>query len=149
MKRILLFALLLPMLSVALRAQTGLRINTLFEGNLHARSDVQEVQLKGKVLSEYRLSLFRSLTMPEAVAGAAKAEQLVRADAAHAEDKEMVMRGSRLYYGIYQLPPKGKTRRYLFYRNKSLAPPAQRENTVLLIYIEGTATLKEIRRLFN
>lgn len=141
-----LMALFLPL---QLYAQKGLNINSLFGGQFRKQRDASEVLMKGRQLQSYNLTLFRSLTLPVATANAARVEALVRADASAAIDKDAALRGKHLYYGFYQLQPVGRTRRYLFYRNNSLRKDGARQSSVTLIYMEGQATLDELRRTFG
>ena len=141
-----LMALFLPL---QVCAQKGLNVNALFGGHYRKQREVTEVLMKGRQLESYKLTLFRSLTLPVATAHAARVETLVRADAKAAIDKEAALRGQHLYYGFYQLRPVGHTRRYLFYRNNSLRKDGARQSSVTLIYMEGQATLDELRRTFG
>lgn len=137
------------MLSLSAKAQDGLHIASLFNGQYHDHKDATEVLMKGRKLAPYHLTLFRSLTLNTATARTLPIEKLVRADGANAVDKEVNLRGGHLYYGFYQLKPKGKTHRYLFYRNNSLKPGTGHPLTLTLIYMEGTATIDELKRTFG
>lgn len=149
MKRKIYLWLLALMLAMPLSAQTGLHIAPLFGGQYRGDRGATEVLMKGRKLAPYKLTLFRSLTLNTALVNLAQVERLVRADGAAAVDKEVGLRGGRLYYGFYQLRPAGKTRRYLFYRNNSLKPGNARSATLTLIYMEGTATIEELKRTFG
>lgn len=149
MKRKIYLWLLALMLSLPAMAQEGLHIAPLFNGQYRDRKDATEVLMKGRKLAPYHLVLFRSLTLSTATANTQQIEKLVRADGATAIDKEVSLRGGHLYYGFYQLKPVGKMRRYLFYRNNSLKPGTGRTATLTLIYMEGTATIDELKRTFG
>lgn len=140
--------LLALMLAFPLHAQSGLHIATLFNGQYRDSKDATEVLMKGRKLTAYKLTLFRSLTLNTKTANVSQIEKLVRADAASAVDKEASLRGGHLYYGFYQLKPVGKTRRYLFYRNNSLKPGGNHTATLTIIYMEGTATIDELKKTF-
>ena len=104
--------------------------------------------MKGRQLSVYKLSLFRSLTLGPQSGNANAIEPLVKADGRSAIDKELTTRGGRLAVAFYQLPSVGKTRRYLYYPNTSAAGSSS-ASQIVLIYMEGTATLDELKRSFK
>lgn len=149
MKRRLYLWLLALMLAMPLSAQQGLHIAPLFGGQFREDRNATEVLMKGRKLAPYKLSLFRSLTLNTGRVNVAQIERLVRADGAAAVDKEVGLRSGHLYYGFYQLKPVGKTRRYLFFRNNSLKPGSGRTSTLTIIYMEGTATINELKRNFG
>ena len=75
-------------------------------------------------------------------------EQLVRNDTRLAADKETGLKAGRLYYGFYRLPPLSKKplNRYIFYRNNALGKGGK--PTLTLIYMEGTASIEDLRKTF-
>ncbi len=148
MKRRIFFLLLTAFVCLPLAAQKGLRIADFFDGRFRQHKDATEVLLEGRRLSQYDLTLFRSLTLPGAAPEAVAIEQAVRADVAHAVDKEAGMKGGRLYYGFYRLKPLKKgSNRYIFYRNDALVSGGK--PTLTLIYMEGAASLDQLRRTFS
>lgn len=149
MKRKTYLLLLALMLSLPLCAQEGLHIAPLFNGQFRDDRHATEVLMKGRKLAPYKLTLFRSLTLNTGRVDVGKIERLIRADGSSAIDKEVGMRGGRLFYGFYQLKPAGHTRRYLFYRNNSLKPGGGHTATLTVIYMEGSATIDEIKRTFG
>ena len=146
-KRILILVLALP-LNLALWAQKGLHVAQLFDGRYHNRKDATEVLMKGRQLGVYKLGLFRSLTLGPQSSNVSVIEPLVKADGRSAIDKELTMRGGRLAVAFYQLPSVGKTRRYLYYSNAG-AGSGPETAQINLIYMEGTATLDELKRSFK
>lgn len=64
-----LMALFLPL---QVCAQKGLNVNALFGGHYRKQREVTEVLMKGRQLESYKLTLFRSLTLPVATAHAAR-----------------------------------------------------------------------------
>lgn len=135
-------------LSLALWAQKGLHVAQLFDGRYHKKKDATEVLMKGRQLGAYKLSLFRSLTLGPQSGNANVIEPLVKADGRSAIDKELTTRGGRLAVAFYQLPSVGKTRRYLYYSNTGAAGSSS-ASQIVLIYMEGTATLDELKRSFK
>lgn len=110
-----------------LSAQKDLQIGKFFDSSYGKRKDATETLIKGKQLKPYKLSLFRSLTLPIHAVNIAELEKAIKTDTKEAIDKEAGSKGARLYYGFYQLRPIDKTRRYLFFRNNSLNSTTSRQ----------------------
>lgn len=146
MTRHTLFSILLLLGGIApAAAQEGLQIASLFGGRYKDRADAIEVNVKGQRLREYKLTLFRSLTLAPTPQETRTIERMVQADCARAEIKE-VAQGNHLYYGSYQLNDTGNEHRYIFYRNNALRN--RDDGKLTLIYMEGTATLEDLKRVF-
>jgi len=146
MKRFLtLWMLLAAFLPMA--AQDGLHINGIFNGPYRNRKDATEVLLKGARLRPYRLTYFRSLSFLPSAAELADLERRVKTDANRAVDRESATKGGHLYYGIFQLAPAGKHRRFIFFRNNGLSRNGKKG--VTLIYMEGNTTLKDLKKDFT
>ena len=145
MKRIEIL-LLCCMMSVAGFAQAGLHIANLFGERFRYRKDATEVVIGGDRLKPYKLNLFRSLTIKPSAAEVNEFEASVKADVVGALDREAGLRQGRLYYGFYRLRSAGTTNRFIFYRNNTLRAGAS--PTLTLIYMEGNATLAELKQRF-
>ena len=61
--------------------------------------------------------------------------------------KESGKVGGRLYYGFFCIPGEKSPFRYIFFKNKALTSPENPEIT--LVYMEGEATLEELKRMFE
>ena len=148
MKKIILSLVLTLTAALPLTAQKGLHIEELFGGKYQHHKDATEVLLKGRQISQYGLTLFRSLTVSGTGKDGQYIEQLVRNDTRLAADKETGLKAGRLYYGFYRLPPLSKKpiNRYLFYRNNPLGKGGK--PTLTLIYMEGTASIEDLRKTF-
>ncbi len=127
--------------------QEGLNVSRLFDGQYKQQTNAIEVLVKGRKLKPYNLTLFRSLTVKNSPKEFQQIEELVVQDGLQALDKETGMIGGKLYYGFYRLPPKGERYRYLFFRNSSLRKVESDEVTV--VYMEGYATLEELKQMFK
>lgn len=147
MKQNILLLILVFMTVPKLYAQDGLNVSRLFDGQYKQKTNAIEVLVKGRKLEPYKLTLFRSLTVKNAPVEFDQIEELVTRDGREALDKETGMIGGRLYYGFYRLPPKGECYRYLFFRNSSLRKVESDEVTV--VYMEGYATLEELKQIFK
>ncbi len=148
MKRIIPLLLMLLLALPQAVAQRGLHIDQLFGSELRNRKGSTEVLVTGREAARYGLTLFRSLTFQASQEEMLWTESLVRADRAGATSMEEARRNARLYYGFYELKaqPEGKGR-YLFYRNGQLEKGSAGKLTV--IYMEGTATIDELKRRFS
>ncbi len=149
MKRII-FILISTLITVLpLAAQDGLSIGKYFNGQHKGRKDVTEVFLKGNQISDYGLTVFRSITMPGNTPEAQGIENAVGKDAAMAVDKEVIRRGGRLYFGFFCLPSdkKRKLNRYILYRNNALK--AGKNTELTLVYMEATGTPEDLERLMG
>lgn len=145
-KRILIFTLLV-ILVLSVSAQEGLKINQLFGSRYRNNRQAVEVMVKGKVLKEYNLSLFRSLILKNIAEEVKDIEVLVEIDTKDAIEKETGRIGGNLYFGFYQLDKKDGENRYIFFRNNHLRKNLEPEVTI--VYMEGNTTLKELKKLFK
>jgi hypothetical protein len=139
MKRLILILFVLPLMSVTALCQQGLNISKVFDGRYSKKDFAEEAMVSGSDILGEDITLYRAITVNDAEATEFIRSQVLK-DGLAAKRKEVSMRGGKLAYGIYQLPPlKGRSRnRYIFfYENK---------NKGALIYMEGRATLSEIKR---
>ena len=140
MKRMMLTTLVLFWAALSLLAQEGLHVAPFYDGRFNKAKDVVSLNVKGSALKPYRLTLYRSLIferdMPDV-------ERAVLLDGKQAIDREVAHRDGRLLYGFYCLPQTSKKDplRYLFYRHTA--------GKTILVYLEGEATLEEIKRMFK
>ncbi len=128
-------------------AQESLHIGKLFDGRYNRQKNTIEVLVKGKKLKPYNLTLFRSLTIKGDSAERNRVEQLVLQDATGAVDKETGKIGGHLYYGFFRYPQKDGVFRYLFFKNSALRKSEEPE--VSIVYMEGYATLEELKEMFK
>ena len=136
MKKILTIILLLLSLHLSLWAQKGLAIQAAFD-ELAVRKNATEVVLSGKRLKNFHLSLFHSLEIKNpSAADRQHISLLVQADAAQAITKEETPA-----HGCYELSQHKGMHTYILYRNNS--------QTLTVIYIEGKASLKQIKQYFQ
>lgn len=109
----------------------------------------KEVYITGRKLRSYNLTAYRSFSIDinsKTKAAGKEIELAVRKDGRNAVDKEMVELAGRLYFAVYSLKQTGsKQNRYLFYKNNALK---KEEGNIVIIYMEGSATLEEIKRKF-
>lgn len=109
----------------------------------------KEVYITGRKLRSYNLTTYRSFSIDinsKTKAAGKEIEFAVRKDGHDAVDKEIVELAGRLYFAVYTLKQTdSKQKRYLFYKNNTLKNEG---GNIVIIYMEGAATLEEIRRKF-
>lgn len=142
---IILFVMAVPM---AVLAQKDLNAGRLLDGHLRKHPTVSEIEIKGARLSEFSLSYYHSLTVQDDASLMDEVTTAFVADEAAAVDKELTNIGGHLYTGIYRMTFDGDVNRFLFYKDMRLSPDARR-NAVIIIYMEGNASLKTLQRKFK
>lgn len=132
-------------------AQTGLKMNDLFQGRIIPQERMVETRVRGKSLEKYHLTFYRSLRMNVTPEECTQLGQLLDKDKAVSID----LRSHRdnphswkTYTCKMQLPPSGGKSRYLCYREQWNARHDQCEVTV--IYMEGTvSSLEQLEKLLK
>ena len=119
---------------VCAKAQEGLEVSHLFNGEGKWRLKFTASHISGRALKPYNLTLFRSITTGDSRLYN-EIEKIVNKDAQKTIDKECGYIDGRLYYGFFLFEPKDKKYRYLFYRNSSLRSNEPEEATI--VYMEG------------
>ena len=136
MKRIVPIILILLGLCLDVQAQKGLAIGAAFD-ELAVKKNVTEVVVGAGRLKKYHLSLYHSLEVRKPSATEReRIETLLRKDA-----QQAVLREESSGHKLYELPSHKGTHYFIFYRNSS--------QSLILIYIEGKASLKQIESYFR
>lgn len=144
MKRMITMALCLMSAMMAM-SQDGLHVGRVFE---NPGDKVQAVHLSGKRLADYGMTLYRSFSTTDNESFAMEMERAVKADGAHAVEKETADMGNRLYYAFYALTPTAEgLNRYIFFKNEVVARKGR--NVATLVYIEGKVTAKQMEKMFK
>lgn len=153
MKRTIII-IILTLGTLAMRAQSGLNVNALFDGQIKQSPSATEILVEGSKAKEIGLDLYRSLTVTD-LAQARVIETAVIHDGAKAKSKEVEYRAGKLYYGFYELgvvnpqtAEKHAHFRYMFYLNRSLANQKP-QNRVTIIYMESRHDAAYIKRLIK
>lgn len=148
MKRTTLIFITCILMSLPVLAQSGLNINSLFDGRYKRNPYASEMIVTGTNAREINLKVYHSIKVTEK-AQQNLIESLVVKDGIKAVDKEVEYRGGQLYYGFYTLPTdKSGNERYIFFLNQNLAQKSPK-NMVTLIYMEGKATTEQIKKLIR
>lgn len=135
MKRTLLFIVMFQCLCLGMLAQKGLAVQAAFD-ELAVEKNATEVLLGAGRLKDYHLSLFHSLEIKRPSASQQqRIEALVQKDAAQA-----LLHEETAGHSLYELPQRKGTHCYIFYRCT--------DQSLILMYIEGKATLKQIKSYF-
>lgn len=135
MKRTLFIIIILLGVCSAVRAQKGLSIQAAFD-ELAVKKNATEVVMGAGRLKNYKLNFFHSLEIKNPSASEQqRVEALLRADAEHA-----ILHKENGGHKLYELPQRRSMHYYIFYRCTS--------QSLILIYIEGKANLKQIESQF-
>ena len=146
MKRILLIVVAWLSIVVTAGAQSGLNIEPLFAGKIIPQQRMVETRVKGKMLTKYQLTFFRSVRFKaNNKQEINRVRDLIELDTkenpgfAYGENYSSKKSHSKETY-MLQLPKQGSQNRFLCYkRNKE---------EITLIYMEGTlnslSTLREL-----
>lgn len=137
-------AFLLPLSQAS--AQTGLRIDDLFEGRVIPQDRMVETRVRGKSLEKYQLTYYRSVRLNVTGDEAGQLRQLLGQDA----DRSIDMRTYRknphrwdTWTCKLQMPSIGSKNRFLCFQEVWNREHDQCEVTV--IYMEGTVgSLEEL-----
>lgn len=125
-------------------AQTGLNIDSAFDGRFRSSPDAVETEISGSPLKNSALEVYRSITLTDpALTG--EIEELVIKDGADAETRQVRYIEGRLYYAYYIFKPVDNYRRYLFFINSFLKGGKK----MTLIYMAGEATPEQIKKLIS
>ena len=146
--RKLLVTLLFMLTAAPLAAQQGLAVNELFSGNIIPRERMVETRVRGRMLTDYKMSLFRSVKCKVSKEELEKINAAVQRDVTSYKTTESMddQRNGRSSTLMVQLAKKGNT--YCYICRKAEAEGKQWVVTV--IYIESTVkSLSELRKMFN
>ena len=148
MKQITIILTMMALATMPVLAQSGLNINSLFDGRYKTNPYAAEYIVTGPAAWEIDLEVYHSLKVTQKEQQDL-IESLVNKDGATAIDKEVQLRNGKLYYGFYTLSKTKKGRnRYIFFLNQNLAKKSPK-NMVTLIYMEGKATPTQIKKLIR
>lgn len=137
--------------SLSASAQTGLKIDELFQGRIIPQERMIETRVRGKTLEKYQLTYYRSLRLNVTRDEAGRLHQLLGQD----EERSIEMRTSRknahrwdTWSCKLQMPPSGSKNCYLCYQEQWNRQHDRCEVTV--IYMEGTVgSLEELENLLK
>ena len=148
MKRVLMIITVCFSMLMSVEAQSGLHIAPLFEGKIIPQQRMVETRVKGKMLSKYQLTLFRSVRFnANTKQEIAHIHDLIELDKkqnqVHPYSENYSSKKSRSKETLMlQLPKEGNYNRFLCYKRNN--------DEITVIYMEGTlSSLDTLRELIK
>ena len=136
MKRIVIISLL-TLATLALHAQTGLRIMPLFEGKIIPQERMVETRVRGKMLI-----FFHSISFSGTKEEAQKVYSLMKEENVFASEYQ----DKKVRTMLMQLPRHEEKNRFLCYKSRQKGEHCE----VTVIYMEGELTsIKELNKILN
>ena len=145
MKRLLMCIMALLLFCGAAFAQRGLNCYPVFKGKIVPTKRMVITQARGGSMATYKLDYYHSVQFQTDEATAGKVAELILADAVEAQSAETEMTGELLTYALVQPTPYARVRRYLCYQ----ARPVGAAWIITILYLEGSATLEDLRSMFE
>ena len=146
MKKILITCLSLLLLGGGVAsAQRDLKSFPVFQGKVVPGRQMVTTEVRGASMATYQLDYFRGVSFQVGEELARRVSALVEADAEAATILETEKNGPLLTYALVKPASKGKSNRYLCYQ----ARPVGGEWKITLLYLEGPATLEDLRAMFE
>ena len=145
MKRLLICILALLLFSGAAFAQRGLNCYPVFRGKIVPAKRMIVTEARGESMATYKLDYYHSVQFQVDEETAKKVTELIQADAADAQSAQTEMTGELLTYALIQPTPFARVRRYLCYQ----ARPVGAAWIITILYLEGSATLDDLRSMFE
>lgn len=147
MKRIVIFSLFTFHFFTSF-AQSGLNIEPLFEGKVIPQQRMVETRVKGKMLSKYQLTFFRSIRFEaDNKSEITRVRDLIELDKkkypgfAYAENYSSEKSRSKETL-MLQLPKQGNQNRFLCYKRNG--------EEITVVYMEGTlSSIETLRELIK
>ena len=150
MKRTILLILTLVTCITMMHAQDNLHVHPVFQGKIVPQKRMIETKVIGESLEKYKLTLFHSVKMNTTNVEMTKIWDCVMKDINaqpnETKDLEYAKEGELVSYCIVRLKPQDKLQRYLCYQ---CYEASQGGYNLTLVYMEGTATLSELKKTFR
>lgn len=128
---LLLTLLFIGAFSGVCRAQSGLRIASIFERYGKQRG-VAMVELSADMLDTYGMELYKSISIKESYKALPEIRRCLEADKHGAKKIKEIVSGGQIVSGYYQLPATRKED-----RNRFILFKLSKNGTSTLVYIEG------------
>ena len=145
MKRFVICITMLFLFSWVSSAQRGLNCFPVFKGKIVPTKRMVVMEASGEKLADYQLYYYHSVCFKADGETAQKVARLIQKDAAEAQSAEIDNMGNLLTYSLIQPKPYARAKRYLCYQ----ARPEGHEWVITIIYLEGNATLEDLRYMFE
>lgn len=138
--------LILLMVWTSAYAQEGMYVEDLFEGKVIPTKMMKRITISGSKLSPYGLDTYKSLSFQVGEGAFHSVEVLIIKDSSAAIDQQTEYSDDHLTYAVLSLPP---THTGL---NRFLCFQAKEDKgiwDVTVVYLRGTATVKDLDNMFN
>lgn len=135
----------LMLVSFVASAQRDLKCYPVFQGKIVPKKQMVVTEARGSSMSDYKLDYYRGVTIMGEEDLIRQIASLVAMDAEAAPVKETETVGDMLTYALVQPASNGKTNRYLCYQARKLDDKWK----LTLLYLEGPATLEDLRKTFE
>ena len=145
MKKTIVTLMALLLLALSASAQRDLNCYTVFQGKVVPRKQMVVTEVRGSSMAAYQLDYYRGISFLANEALTRKVAALVEADADGAAVNETEKVGDLLTYALVQPLSTGKMNRYLCYQAREVGDKWK----VTILYLEGTATLDDLRKMFD
>ena len=145
MKKIVVTLMALLLLAVSASAQRDLGCYPVFQGKVVPGKQMVVTEVRGSSMAAYKLDFYRGVSFQVDEALIRQVAVLVEADAENAAVKETEKVGDLLTYALVQPASSGNMNRYLCYQARKVGD----EWKVTLLYLEGAATLEDLRNMFD
>lgn len=146
--RQLLMTLIFLLTAGHVAAQQGLAVNELFSGNIIPKERMVETRVRGRMLTDYKMSLFRSVKCKVSQEELEKINAAVQRDVDSYKTMEHITDEHHKHSTtmMVQLAKKGKTCCYICQKAEAVG----KQWMVTVIYIESTVkSLSELKKMFN
>lgn len=136
------FIMLLLLFAIGAGAQTGLAVNTVFQGRVVPGNRMVVTQVRGRSLSKYQLSFYHSLRFQANDKELERVQELFAQDQRQAVETYATTHGKKRSKTIIALPAKDRRHRFLCLSMSGRG--------VTMVYMEGSvASLSELRKLLD
>ncbi len=145
MKKTIVTLMALLLLALSASAQRDLNCYPVFQGKVVPRKQMVVTEVRGSSMAAYQLDYYRGISFLANEALTRKVAALVEADADGAAVNETEKVGDLLTYALVQPLSTGKMNRYLCYQAREVGDKWK----VTILYLEGAATLDDLRKMFD
>ena len=145
MKKIVISLMALLLLTVSASAQRDLKCYPVFQGKIVPGKQMVVTEVRGSSMAAYKLDYYRGVSFQADETLAKQVAALVESDAAATESAQTEKVSGFLTYALVQPVSKRKSNRFLCYQ----ARPIGEQWKVTLLYLEGPATLEDLRKMFE
>ena len=145
MKKIILILSAILLLGSQAFAQKDLRSWGIFQGKVVPEREMVKTEVRGGSITAYKLAYYLGVSCTIDLAQASQLSARVEDDAKDALTSELERTGDLLTYALIEPKSKGKYHRYLCWQ----ARPDGDKWKVTLLYLEGQATVEELKNMFE